>query len=558
MVAEPERLFNVNSEHPSHKLAIAGVVGEVVSVACSLGTVSISGRPSPPLVVGELLGVSTPTSFILGEVIEVRATVSALEASLKLFASVDQETLEISQGVLVSPANGATVYRPRDAVVQAILEERQSVHQENTSAVKISLGASPLWPTLPLSFTPERILGRHCAIVGSSGSGKSWSLARILEECSRSGAKVIVIDPSGEYVSLADGVKHVALGATNGTALTSSVALPYYELTEADLIAILRPTSATQITKLRAAIRSLKLAQLSPNLCVDGAVPKAHRLKVPYEDAFADLRDEIGRPENLFNISRLALQVGLECVDPIRSQTESGYWGGMNTSDHSECVPLISTIEDLLQGDELDFIFKPSEGQTVFEAIRGFLSDPAASILRVSCDSLPTMNRVREIAANSLARFLLRLARQDQFRSMPLILAVDEAHQMLPSSSSKLSLEYPLEAFNIIAKEGRKYGLTLCLSTQRPRDIPDDVLSQVGTFIVHRLVSDGDRHAIERASGAVSQSFSQRLPLLTPGEAYLLGISFQTPLRLRVLRPYRPPVSNGPDFQSSWTRLERS
>jgi hypothetical protein len=279
---------------------------------------------------------------------------------------------------------------------------------------------------------------------------------------------------------------------------------------------------------------------------------------VPYEDAFADLRDEIGGPENHFNISRLALQVGLECVDPTRSQTETGYWGGMNTSDHSECVPLISTIEDLLQDEDLDLIFKPSDSQTVFEAIRGFLSDPSSSILRISCDGLPTMNRVREIAANSLARFLLRLARQNQFRSMPLVIAVDEAHQMLPTSSTTLSLDYPLEAFNIIAKEGRKYGLTLCLCTQRPRDIPDDVLSQVGTFLVHRLVSDGDRHAIERASGAVSQSFSQRLPLLTAGEAYLMGISFQTPLRLRVLRPCRPPVSNGPDFQSSWARVERS
>jgi DNA helicase HerA-like ATPase len=134
----------------------------------------------------------------------------------------------------------------------------------------------------------------------------------------------------------------------------------------------------------------------------------------------------------------------------------------------------------------------------------------------------------------------------------PLILAVDEAHQMLPAASSLLSNEYPLEAFNVIAKEGRKYGLTLCVATQRPRDIPDDVLSQVGTFLVHRLVSDADRQSIERASGGVSHALRNRLPVLSPGEAFVLGVDFLNPLRLSVERPSRPPMSNGPNFQSSW------
>jgi DNA helicase HerA-like ATPase len=159
---------------------------------------------------------------------------------------------------------------------------------------------------------------------------------------------------------------------------------------------------------------------------------------------------------------------------------------------------------------------------------------------------------VREIVSNALARHLLGLARAGRFINAPLILAVDEAHQMLPTTSSPLSNEYPLEAFNIIAKEGRKYGLTLCVATQRPRDIPDDVLSQVGTFLVHRLVSDADRNAIERASGAVSNALQTRLPSLSPGEAFLIGVDFHNPLRLRIERPIAPPISNGPNFQASW------
>ncbi len=404
-----------------------------------------------------------------------------------------------------------------------------------------------------LSFSPEKILGRHCAVVGTSGSGKSWSLARLVEQCARNHGKVVLIDPSGEYRSLSGAVRHVHLGATPTVSKDSSeVGLPYYQLTEADLVAILRPTSATQITKLRAAIRSLKLLNLDPRLGIEGNLPKAHRLKTPFELAFAEYHEEVCRPENTFNIHNLPMQVGLECVDPIRSHTENNYWGGVNAADHNDCVQLISKLEDLTHSNELDSILRPSQVESLLEALEDFLRDPSLAILRVSCEFLPTINRVREIASNALARHLLGLARSGRFTNSPLILAVDEAHQMLPSASSLLSNEYPLEAFNVIAKEGRKYGLSLCVATQRPRDIPDDVLSQVGTFLVHRLVSDADRQSIERASGGVSHALQSRLPALSPGEAFVLGVDFLNPLRLSVERPSRPPMSNGPNFQSSW------
>lgn len=534
-------------------ISLGDRVGEVTGIAACVAVGSAQIRQSAPLVIGELLAVSTPTDYLIGEVVEVTNKGSGLEVSFALSHGIDLASMEISRGIRRSPPSGAPIYRPHERVVQAILEERATIHREQEHSLTLSLGVSPLSPKTELSFTPERLLGRHCAIVGSSGSGKSWTLARLLEQCSASRAKVIVIDPSGEYQPLSSGVKHISLGTPLTRGDSEEVTLPYYELTETDLVAILRPTSATQVTKLRAAIRTLKVLQLAPHLGVDGTLPKSNRLKIPYESALFDYRDEIARPENLFNISRLGLQIGLECVDPIRSQTETSYWGGMNTTDHSECVPLIYTLEDLLHGEDLNLILKPDEGLSVFDAIRDFLSDNSSSILRISCENLPTVNRVREIVANALARFLLGLARQNAFRDLPLILAVDEAHQMLPTTTSPLSVEYPLEAFNVIAKEGRKYGLTLCLATQRPRDIPEDVLSQVGTFIVHRLVSDGDRQAIERASGSLSQAFSQRLPLLPPGEAYVIGIEFPSPLRLRISRPHRSPVSNGPDFQSSWT-----
>jgi DNA helicase HerA-like ATPase len=112
---------------------------------------------------------------------------------------------------------------------------------------------------------------------------------------------------------------------------------------------------------------------------------------------------------------------------------------------------------------------------------------------------------------------------------------------------------YPLEAFGLIAKEGRKYGLTICIATQRPRDIPEDVLSQMGTLIVHRLTNDDDRRVVERASGDIDKAAAAFLPTLGPGEAAVIGVDFAMPVQVQVLPPRAEPESQGPDYQRSWS-----
>jgi hypothetical protein len=553
MAYEPTVGIHEKTSNSCDALTTGEPIGTVSRVGGTTAAITLAAQVTSPVQIGDLLTVLSASSLFIGEVTALSLGVAAIEAELSLLATVDTETLSITPGISHAPRAGAKALRPSPSLLKAYLEDRRSLFEDLTHSVAIELGSSPLSPSTQLAFTPEKILGRHCAVVGTSGSGKSWSLARLIEQCSRLGGKAILIDPSGEYRTLSGAVSHVHIGnATSSLTNSIAVELPYYQLTEADLVAILRPTSATQITKLRAAIRSLKLLNLDPRLGIEGNLPKAHRLKTPIEFAFAEYHDEVCRPDNAFNIHNLPMQIGLECVDPIRSHTESNYWGGINVTDHNDCVPLISKLEDLTHSNELDCILRPAQSDSLLEAMELFLKDPSVAVLRISCEYLPTVNRVREIVSNALARHLLGLARAGRFTSAPLVVAVDEAHQMLPTSTSLLSTEYPLEAFNIIAKEGRKYGLTLCIATQRPRDIPDDVLSQVGTFLVHRLVSEADRNAIERASGAVSHALQTRLPSLSPGEAFLMGVDFHNPLRLKIDQPFAPPVSRGPDYQASW------
>jgi DNA helicase HerA-like ATPase len=113
-------------------------------------------------------------------------------------------------------------------------------------------------------------------------------------------------------------------------------------------------------------------------------------------------------------------------------------------------------------------------------------------------------------------------------------------------------LRQQIDAFELIAKEGRKYCLNLCIATQRPRDIPEGVLSQMGTMIVHRLTNDRDREVVERASGDIDRGAAAFLPTLGPGEAAIIGVDMPIPLAVRIAAPTHKPHSRGADFQKCW------
>ena len=143
------------------------------------------------------------------------------------------------------------------------------------------------------------------------------------------------------------------------------------------------------------------------------------------------------------------------------------------------------------------------------------------------------------------------MARGGAFLGNPLVVAVDEAHQFFGKTVGDEFAQTQLDAFDLIAKEGRKYGLTICLATQRPGDIPAGVLSQAGMLLVHRLADRRDRERVEEACSELDSTATRLLPSLIPGEALLVGADFPVPLPVRVTPPASPPASRGPQF-SAW------
>jgi DNA helicase HerA-like ATPase len=396
------------------------------------------------------------------------------------------------------------------------------------------------------------LFGRHMAILGTTGGGKSYTLTRLVEEVAKHRSKTILFDPSGEFGAIESGALHVYFG--NHPAPQPNmveVVMPYFELTENDLFAVFKPSGEAQAPKMRQAIKSLKLAKLVPEIALDGYVVKANRTKQYYEAAYLEWINKVESQNADFDITKLVRQIQNECVLPNRSSVETTSWGDINQIENSLCVTLINRVQDIITSENLSPIFQPDGKRPIFEVIETFLESNEHRVLVISMQYLSFEHNAREIVSNATGRCLMAMARAERFRELPVLVCIDEAHQFLKEKMESNS-EYSMDSFALIAKEGRKYGLHICIATQRPRDLPESVLSQVGSLIVHRLINDKDRGIIERACGEANASALSSLPILTQGQAVLLGADFPVPLVVKVQMPIKKPNARSADFQSHW------
>jgi uncharacterized protein len=475
--------------------------------------------------------------------------------SIELLATIDLRLGKVENGTAISPSINSNVYLANPELARDIVSKSNN---DGGYELKLILGRLPHNRETILQFTPERLFGRHLAIIGTSGSGKSWSVARIVGECSRMpSSKTILFDATGEYYTLSQDVKHVQLGKSEEfevAANTMLVSLPYYHLNETDLFGIFNPQGQSQAANLRAAIESLKLARLADYLAPDGTIIKAYRSKLDFQNESIRFRKQLEDPRALFDITLLPQQIRHECVAPQQSPTEPMFWGAHNSVDYSYCVPMINRIQDIITSPSLSPIFAPGKDRSLLDEINLFLKDDRYRVLRISLKYLSFAYGTREILVNAVGRFLMSAARLGKFKKNPVLVLIDEAHQFLNNKVVTDQDIYALDSFSLIAKEGRKYALNVCIATQRPRDIPEDVLSQMGTILVHRLINDNDRHIVERACGELDARTASAIPVMSSGEAALIGVDFPIPVYLKVEPPKEKPDSAGPDYQNNWNR----
>lgn len=466
------------------------------------------------------------------------------------------DTLRVTAGIDAYPRLGDRIYSAPHRFI-ASLPELMERTDEEAAPVSMDLGTVDGARESRIVVRPERLFGRHCAILGATGGGKSWTTARIIEESIEHNAKIILIDATGEYRGFTGPhIVHTHLGVPSVLAKGAvECALPPSCFRESDFIALFEPAGKVQGPKLRAAIRSLRLAQLRPALAPHGFIAKILKKKAPIVDAEADpgISGQLDNPRQPFDPRFLVRQIEQECCWPDGGtfrDKDTTVWGGED-GNFSHCLSLVARINGVLISPAFSSVFGNVAGTNLTDVIDAFVRGKNR-LLRIDLSGISFEFFAREIIANVIGRHLLDVARNGALRSTPLVVFIDEAHNFLGRSAGSDESAARLDAFELIAKEGRKYGLTVCLASQRPRDITEGVLSQMGTLIVHRLTNDRDREVVERACGEIDRAASAFLPNLRPGEAAIIGTDFPIPLTVQFHPPSSRPLSDGPDYQTAW------
>ena len=562
------RLGSVCAIHPSHALVN-------LADASARPQTTLYGTPRGSGQVGEYVLVEVDHRVIIGRVTSIRlvererlainptlgepAPVDPI-AEVGLLATLDAVSGEVSPGIEASPRLGGAVYSP----APALLAELVSKQRGSQPGTQLDIGTAMAMPEARVRISPERLFGRHCAILGATGGGKSFTIAKLLEEIWKCEGKSILIDATGEFYTLQNQAEHLALGSPlHGE---DAVYLPLSALDEQDLYALFQPSGKVQGPKLREAIFSLRIAHIlihatDPTLVAErnsfaasgllkgGLIQKADQDRQRFEALTTALRAQIEAPNAPFDVSLLAAQITHECVSP--NWKNPARYGTHDDVADGWCAPLTARIQTVTRGTELRVFFNKT-GDDLLDRIESFLSSPRR-VLRISLASVPYSFNAREIVANALGRWLLRQAREGVFkRGKPAIVVLDEAHNFLNRRIGEEDSVIKLDAFDQIAKEGRKHWLTITLATQRPRDLPEGVLSQMGTMLVHRLTNHRDREVVERACGDIDRTSVALLPTFAPGHAAIIGVDFPFPLTVLIDKPVSEPDSRGPQYQQRW------
>lgn len=486
-------------------------------------------------------------------------------AKVEILLSFNFYALKAEKGLAQLPPIGSKAFVCPEQILHHFLKEFGKSNSYPNEPY-FELAALPSNPERPIRISPQAIFSRHCAIVGTTGGGKSYTVAKLIEEVIRNKGKAILFDPTGEYETFKSN-PNVSYKKLNDLT-DDNVFMHYSLLNESDFYALFRPAGQLQLPKLQEAFKSLRLVEL-----LKGKDPATHSANDTVLFNAIDERGflkkqglerttvlaanrtypSIDHPTCGVKIQNLGYQLYFECLYENDKNNPTRF-GGINERDQGLCYSLISRINTTINNIDFARVFGLDQEASSVQSFKTIYDEFLAStcdknILILGLSQVPSSNNLRTILINAFGRFFLEEAYTRKYVTKPLIVFLDEAHLFLNKSiRDEYSIEVELNAFERIAKECRKFGLFLTLSTQMPRDIPIGILSQFGTFMVHRLINQNDRATIEFACSEANKNALAFLPTLMPGQVLLTGVDFPMPIILQIQQPTTLPNSKTPQI----------
>ncbi|MEO5707287.1 MAG: DUF87 domain-containing protein [Alteraurantiacibacter sp.] len=508
-------------------------IGMVLEIAGSGSQIAIdldrlrqcADDPDPSIAlagqVGSQIKIKTRDGWLLASVRnqrqDRRGEPNAILANIDFMGEGNEEKLTgkihgFRRGVTRYPIPGALVYPATSD------DLRQIYASDGRSAIQIGT----VYPTTDIraGLYVDAFLGKHFALLGSTGTGKSTSAALLLHRICQAAPQghIVMVDPHGEYS---------AAFRTTGTIFdVSNLQMPYWLMNFEEHCEVLLRSSGNDLQEdkdilakcLLAARYKNRLAQTMGKITVDSPIPYL------ISDLTTMLQDEMGKLD--------------------KATTTAPY------------MRIKTKIDELKADPRYQFMFS---GMLVGDTMATFIS----RIFRMPGDGKPISiidvsgvpSDITSTVVAVLSRMVFDFAiwgRNEKTR--PILLVCEEAHRYVPNEKNADGSSVG-KILSRIAKEGRKYGISLGLITQRPSDLAEGVLSQCGTIISMRLNNDRDQAFVKAAMPEGARGFLDSIPALRNRECIICGEGVSIPIRVSFdnLEESKRPASEDPSFVDLWS-----
>ena len=431
----------------------------------------------------------------------------------------------------------------------------------------LAIGKHASSDNLDVYLNIHKLVLRHAAILGSTGSGKSNSVVAVIKQIRNQmkNSRMLLIDPHGEYASAFPEAKVFRIGDT-----VKPLYIPFWLMNFEELMYFLvgaksiddqRPEYRRfreMITKAKKANCHLKAGDVNPNyITADSPIPFSIRqiwydinreLNATYSDASkqdktTECKVSDGEAENLIPAEFEPYSMG--SVAPYRSRKQEMY---------SYEKKLLARLKD----SRYDFMFYPGDykDESSPKDLHNLLEEWIGGNERLAILDLSNVPfEVRDITVGLITRFVYDSMfwgrnEPNTGRNRPLLIAYEEAHSYL----GKENTIYAKEAVERIFKEGRKFGVGAIVISQRPSELSETILAQAGTFIALRLTNSSDQSIVKSMAPDNLNSLMNLLPTLRIGEAVIVGEAINIASRVRLPLQSPRPDSSDPELVAAWTK----
>jgi DNA helicase HerA-like ATPase len=429
---------------------------------------------------------------------------------------------------------GVSRYPVVGATVHLIPTPRLSVLLARKTQVALELGRLSVRPALKATLEPTALFGRHLAILGQSGAGKSWTLSSLMQRVVKTmpHSHIVLLDLHGEYGwKRPDGTTEGIFPPGTARYLDArELEIPYWLLTYSELVDLFIDradvNASLQIAFLRESVYALR-KQSNQHAGID-------RLSVDSPVYFPI--------EELYQRFKKANEEKLEF-----GKVKGPLFGAFDDF----LVRFLSLYND----GRYDFFMHPRKNKSS-ASLEGLLRDfvglgePKRQVTVIDLSPIPV--DLRPVLSAQIGRLAYEFNYWNPRRhEFPLLLVCEEAHQYIPRESDTRFVG-TRRSMERIAKEGRKYGVTLCIVSQRPTELSETVLAQCGNYLCLRISNADDQEYVRRLLPEGAKNLADRLASLRRGEVLAVGDAALLPTRIQVDRPDPPPSSSDAPFSQSW------